>query len=114
MAQFAYALDLIDDDAVIAAYEQHHQRIWPEVAKALRDIGITEMHIYRSGARLFMVFQASDAFDPDRDFARYAAMSRIDEWERLMKSYQRASPAAAPGDWWSHMRCVFSLSDQPR
>ncbi len=99
---------------MIAAYEQHHQRIWPEVARALRDIGITEMKIYRCGARLFMAFEARDGFDPDRDFATYAAMPRIDEWERMMKSYQRAVPAAQEGEWWSRMRCVFSLSDQPQ
>ncbi len=114
VARFAYALDLVDDDAAIAAYEEHHRRIWPEVAKALREVGITEMNIYRSGSRLFMVFEAKAGFDPDVEFARYASMPRIDEWEQLMKSNQRVVPAAANGEWWSRMRMIFALSDQPK
>jgi len=41
--RFCQALDLVDDPQLIAEYQQHHQRIWPEVAEHLRQHGIVEM-----------------------------------------------------------------------
>ena len=55
------ALDLKDDPALIAEYEQHHQRIWPEIAAHLRRQGVTGMEIHRLGTRMVMVMETDDA-----------------------------------------------------
>jgi len=113
MKTFAQTLELVDDPARIAEYRRAHERIWPEVAAALRAAGIGEMRIFLHGTRLFMCFEAPDDFDPARDYQRYAADPRCQEWERWMRSFQRPVPGATGGSWWTPMECVFDLASQP-
>lgn len=61
--RFCQALDLIDSPALIAEYQQQHQRIWPGIAAHLREHGILDMEIYRLGTRLFMIVEVSADFD---------------------------------------------------
>lgn len=35
MQRFCLALDLVNDPALIAAYESYHQNVWPEIKKVL-------------------------------------------------------------------------------
>lgn len=113
MKHFAQTLLLVDDPLRIEEYKRAHQRIWPEVAQALRAAGIREMHIFLHGCQLFMSFQAPDDFDPARDYQRYALDPRCQAWERWMQSFQRPLPDSPPGSWWAPMECVFDLADQP-
>ena len=49
------------------------------------------------------------AIDGNMD-AQYAALqSKVQEWETLMWSYQKALPTAAPGEKWVRMEKIFSL-----
>ena len=111
---FAQALDLVDDPDRIAEYERYHETAWPEVVRGLRAIGIERMRIWRTGTRLFMIFEAPEGFDPDRDYQDYARDPRCREWDELMRTYQRQVPAADPGSgsWWTPMELVFDLESQ--
>lgn len=109
MAMFAQTIDLVEDPAMIEEYERRHMAVWPEVEGSLREIGIREMRIFRLGSRLFMVFEASDGFDPARDYQRYAADPRCREWDELMRQFQRPAPGAGPGEWWASMRQIYEL-----
>ena len=113
MKAFAQALDLVDDPALIAEYEAHHQLVWPDVVDGLRRLGIRRMKIFRTGTRLFMYYEAPDDFEPARDYQSYAADPRTQEWDRLMRRYQRKVPSAGPDDWWAPMREVFDLESRP-
>ena len=113
MPTFAQCLDLVDDPARIAEYRRLHERIWPEVAAGLRELGLRNMRIWISGTRLFMTYDAPEGFDPARDYQSYAAQPRVQEWDALMRTFQRSVPAARPGKWWSAMECVFDLDAQP-
>lgn len=110
MPTFAQAIDLVDDDGMIEAYERHHRAVWPEVTAALREIGILEMRIFRLGRRLFMVFEAREGFDPARDYQRYADDPRCRAWDDLMRTYQRRAPGAGAHEWWARMELVFDLA----
>lgn len=110
MKTYAQAIDLVDDDAKIDEYIEHHQNVWPEVIAGLRRIGITRMAIYRTGTRLVMVFDAPDDFDPSRDYQAATADPRTRAWDDLMRTYQRRVPTAGPDDWWTPMEEVFQLS----
>ena len=55
--RYCLALDLKDDPAVIAAYEEHHRHVWPEIVQSIRDAGVEVLEIYRTGNRLFMVME---------------------------------------------------------
>jgi L-rhamnose mutarotase len=109
MRMFAQALDLADDPALIAEYEAYHRAVWPEVKAALRAIGIAEMKIFRTGTRLFMIYEAPDDFDPARDFQSYTAVPEARRWDELMRRFQRPVPGAPEGAWWTAMEKVFDL-----
>ena len=109
MRNFAQALDLVDDPQRITEYRDWHTRVWPEVIEGLKRIGITRMQIFLHGTRLFMYFQATDAFDPQRDYASYAADPRTQEWDQMMRRYQKQIPGADPNVWWTPMELIFDL-----
>ncbi len=109
MKCFAQALDLRDDPRLIAEYDAHHHRVWPEVIAALRRIGIRRMKIFRLGTRLFMYAEAEDGFDPARDYQSYADDPACQAWDAAMRRYQRIAPGARQGEWWAAMTQVFDL-----
>jgi L-rhamnose mutarotase len=109
MKSFAQALDLHEDPELIELYKQHHRDVWPEVVEGLRQIGITKMKIFLLGSHLFMYCEAHDTFDPARDYQRYAANARTQEWDQLMRRFQQRVPEAGPDDWWTPMEEVFDL-----
>jgi len=109
MRTFAQALDLVDDTARIAEYIEYHRSAWPEVIAGLRRIGIRNMRIWRTGTRLFMVFDAPDSFDPARDYQSYTSDPRCREWDELMRTYQQRIPSAREGEWWTEMDLVFEV-----
>ena len=111
MKRYCLALDLKDDPALIAEYEAHHQKIWPEIRESILDSGIIQMQIYRLGNRLFMIMDTRDEFS----FAHKAVMDEnnetVQKWEQLMWKYQQALPAARPGEKWVLMKKMFDLQD---
>ncbi|MDO4682440.1 MAG: L-rhamnose mutarotase [Lautropia sp.] len=106
--------DLQDDPALIAEYEAHHVRIWPEVSRILRRLGVTGMDIHRLGTRMVMLMHTDDQhFDPERFAAETAADPTIQAWETLMNRYQAPTPWTPPGEKWVEGQRIFSLADQP-
>lgn len=112
MPRFYYALDLRDDAAAIAEYENWHRpdKVWPEIVASIRAAGIEDMEIFRTGNRLVMMMQVPDDYDAAGKQAADAADPRVQEWERLMDGYQQRLPWARPGEKWVPMRGIFSLS----
>jgi len=109
MKRYVFTVDLIDDPAAIAAYREHHRRVWPEVTESLRRSGIVAMDIYLLHRRAVMILE-TDGRDPRRCFAAHSASSaRVIEWEALMKSLQQPPPGGQPDEWWVQMEAVFSL-----
>lgn len=56
-----------------------------------------------------MYLEASDDFDPARDFPKYMENPRAREWDVRMRDFQEPVPGAGPRDWWAPMEEVFSL-----
>ncbi|MXV14928.1 L-rhamnose mutarotase [Hufsiella ginkgonis] len=109
MKRYCLALDLVDDPALIAEYEDYHQAIWPEIRKSILDAGITNMEIYRIATRLFMIMDTDETFDPVRKQEADAANPSVAEWEQLMWKYQQALPQAKSGEKWLMMDKIFQL-----
>lgn len=107
--RYCLALDLKDDPQLIAEYEVHHQTVWPEVLKSIRDAGINHMEIYRFQNRLFMIMDVDEKFSFERKAAADAANETVQKWEALMWNYQQALPGAQPGEKWKLMDKIFSL-----
>jgi L-rhamnose mutarotase len=110
MKRYCLALDLKDDAGLIAEYERYHQNVWPEILKSIKDSGIEEMEIYRTGNRLFMIMEVNDTFSFEKKSRADAVNDKVQEWEMLMWKYQQALPAAKPGEKWKVMDKIFSLS----
>lgn len=107
--RYCLALDLKDDADLIAEYERHHKNVWPEITSSIRDAGIEDMEIYRTGNRLFMVMEVSEEFSFEAKAAADRADPRVQEWEALMWKYQQPLPMARPGEKWLLMERIFKL-----
>jgi L-rhamnose mutarotase len=107
--RYCLTLDLKEDPKLIAEYRRYHQRIWPEIAKSIRDAGIEDMEIYLLGTRLFMVMEVNEQFS----FASKAKTDlenlKVQEWEELMWKFQKPLPNANPGEKWLPMERIFKL-----
>ena len=109
MQKHCLALDLKNDAALIAEYEQYHLKIPIAIDKSIRDAGITNLEIYRTGNRLFMILEATDAFSFDKKSKIDAENPDVQAWETLMWRFQQALPNAKDGEKWVVMDKIFSL-----
>jgi L-rhamnose mutarotase len=109
LKRYCLALDLRDDPALIAEYEEHHRNVWPEIKKSILDSGIVSMEIYRVSNRLFMIMETDGSFSFDRKGAMDAANPRVQQWEDLMWKYQQPLPVSRAGEKWVLMQEIFSL-----
>jgi len=109
MKRYCFALDLVNDETLIAKYEEYHAAVWPEILKSITDSGIEVLDIYRAGNRLFMIMEVNDTFSFEQKNAADLANLKVQEWETLMWKYQQALPFAKPGEKWILMDKIFSL-----
>ena len=111
MKKYTLALDLKDDPKLIEEYEHWHraENGWPEIAKSISDAGITNMEIYRTGNRLFMIMETTDDFSFEIKADKDAANPKVGEWEELMWKFQQPLPWAKKGEKWIVMRKIFQL-----
>ena len=107
--RYCFTLDLKDDPALIAEYREHHDRIWPEVIRSIKDSGVETMEIYLLGTRLFMIMEVNESFSFDAKAAADRANPKVQEWEQLMWEFQLALPEAKPGEKWLLMERIFKL-----
>lgn len=106
-----FALDLIDDAALIADYERAHAAgcVWPEVTAAIRAKGFLSMEIWRTGDRLFMIAEVAE----DWPRAIPAELAAVDaKWEAAMDRFQQPLRHAGPGEKWVSMDRIYSLDEQ--
>ena len=111
MKRYCLALDLKEDAALIAEYEEYHRNVWPEVLKSIKEAGIEQMEIYRTGNRLFMIMETNDDFSFEKKAAMDADNEKVQQWEQLMWKYQQRLPIAKPGEKWVLMEKIFSLKN---
>lgn len=110
VTRYALALDLVDDEALIAEYIRAHESIWPEVREHLFSQGVLAMEIYRLGTRMFMVMDVNPAVYSETAMARASLENEaIVRWEALMWTYQSPTPWTPAGQKWVPMQKVFEL-----
>jgi L-rhamnose mutarotase len=109
--RLVHALDLIEDAALIAAYEARHApgAVWPEVVRDIRQRGYRAMEIWRLEDRLVMIAEVEDDFPRPAD---PALQSRVEAWELEMAAFQR--PIRDIGPKWAPMVRIFALDEQER
>ena len=107
--RYCLALDLIDDPALISAYEEWHRQVWPEILDSITSSGIEQMEIYRVSNRMFMIMDVHDSFSFEAKSKADADNEKVQEWETLMWNFQQSLPFAKPGEKWVLMDKIFSL-----
>ncbi len=109
MTRRVFALDLVQDAALIAAYEARHMpgAVWPEVIQDIRDRGFLDMEIWRVADRLVMIAEVNEQF-PGESTSDVASL--VSRWEAEMDVYQR--PVQTGGPKWAPMQRIFALSEQ--
>ena len=114
LKRYCLALDLKDDPALIAAYENYHKQVWPEIIQSIKNSGIEVLDIYRTGNRLFMIIEADEKFSFEKKAAADAADPTVQRWEELMWTFQQALPWAKTGEKWILMERIYSLEGSGR
>lgn len=107
--RYCLALDLKDDPELIAEYRRHHEKIWPEITKSIRDAGIEDMEIYLLGTRMFMIMEVNDKFSFEAKAKADASNPKVREWEKRMWKFQKPLPNSEPGEKWLLMERIFML-----
>ena len=107
--RYCLALDLKNDPALIAEYEEWHRKVWPEILRSIKDSGIRNMEIYRTGNRMFMIMETTDEFSFEKKATMDNANSKVQQWEELMWKFQQPLPWAKQGEKWVLMDKIFQL-----
>ena len=109
--RYCFACDLKDNPALIEEYKKYHapDGVWPEITKSIRDAGITDMQIYLTGNRLFMIMETDETFNPNQKAEADASNPKVQEWEKLMWKFQQELPWAKPGEKWIELEQIFQL-----
>ena len=108
--QYCLTLTLKEDDELIREYEEYHKpgSVWPEVIDSIREAGILDMQIYRSGLQLIMIMTVSDAFSFEDKALRDSRNSKVAEWEQLMEKFQNKEQGVKSK--WQAVANIFELS----
>jgi L-rhamnose mutarotase len=107
--RYCLTLDLKDDAGLIAEYRRHHEKIWPEITRSIKDAGVEDMEIYLLGTRMFMVMEVNERFSFETKALADRANPKVLEWEALMWKFQKPLPNAKPGEKWMLMEKIFEL-----
>ena len=90
----------------IAEYEEAHRQVWPELLLLLKDVGISQYSIFRSGSDLFFYMHVDDF---ERAWSQIDASAVNRRWQAQMAPLLEPMPDPAPGERFPMMREVFYL-----
>jgi L-rhamnose mutarotase len=107
--KYCLALDLKEDQQLMAEYKAYHKEVWPEILKSIKDSGIEVLDIYCIGNRMFMIIEGNEDFSFEKKSAMDANNPKVQEWEELMWKFQQALPFAKNGEKWMLMEKIFEL-----
>ena len=110
MTRYCLALDLKEDPTLIAAYEDYHASVWPEIIASIKEAGIKALEIYRVANRLFMIIEAGDDFSFEKKAALDMANPKVQEWEAFLGQYQTNLPGTPPNWRWALTEKIFSFT----
>ena len=109
LKRYCFALDLVDDEVLMAEYKKFHKKIWPEITKNIVDSGIEVLEIYNVCNRLFMIMEVNESFSFEKKSKMDAENPKVQEWENLMWKYQQALPVAQSNEKWLLMEKIYEL-----
>lgn len=109
--RYCKTLELQNDSGLIEAYKRVHApgKVWPEITRGMREVGIIDMEIYIHGTRLFMIMETADDFDHDRAMEELSKKPRHKEWEKYVSQFQKTAAGAAADEKWQMMERIYKM-----
>ncbi len=104
MPRYAFKLRIKADK--IAEYEREHTRVWPELLKKLKDVGISDYSIFRRGQDLTLVLRVDD-FEKAWDALDRDPVNR--RWQEFMAPLFEPVPDKKDGERFAMLQEVFYL-----
>ena len=112
MKVFALTINLKNDEEIIERYKEYHRNPFPEVVEQISRSGVLDLKIFLRDRRMFMYMTTKDDYDPSKkvkgDLGNHP---KVEEWNRLMNSFQEPAAEAGEGEWWASMDQVFDLAE---
>ena len=92
-----------NDVELIREYGKHHEGVWPEIIKSIKDSGIINMQIYRFETSLFMIMGVDETINFDKKQQTDLNNAKVHKWEELMAKYQQPFQGSIEGEKWKPM-----------
>jgi L-rhamnose mutarotase len=93
----------------VREYERRHARVWPELERVLRELGVRSFHIYRWGEIVFSHMDVENYGSLTERYAREAVAKRWEaEFSELLE-YPNSDPKSG---WPERLQHIWSLEQQ--
>ena len=90
----------------IAAYEESHRAVWPQMLALLKACGISRYSIFRRGTQLFLTFTCEDF---EKSWAEIEKSPVNARWQEAMAPFFAPMEARKPGERFPMWQEVFYL-----
>ena len=109
--RYCKVLRLQDDQSLIEKYREVHKpgKVWPEITRGIREVGILDMEIYIHSNYVFMIMDTVPDFDHDKAMKELAAKPRQKEWEEYVSQFQQAGSKSSTPEKWTLTERIFEL-----
>ena len=109
--RYCKVLNLQNDKELIEKYIDVHKpgKVWPEIIRGIREVGIFDMEIWLSGNTAFMIMDTVPDFDHDKAMKLLAEKPMQKEWEEYVSAFQQAGAKAATPEKWELVERIFVL-----
>ncbi len=109
--RYCKVLKLQDNKELIEKYKEVHKpgKVWPEITKDIREVGILDMEIYIHQNNVFMIMDTFPDFDHDKAMKELAQKPRQKEWEEYVSQFQQAGEKSATPEKWEITERIFEL-----
>ena len=109
--RFCKTLTLKNNPELIKKYKEVHGigKVWPEITRGMKEVGILDMEIYIYNTTLFMIMDTVEDFDHDKAMAELSKKPRQSEWEKYVSEFQNTGENASAADKWQLMERIYKL-----
>jgi len=109
--RYCKILKLQDNEELIEKYKEVHKpgKVWPEITRGIREVGILDMEIYIHGNHVFMIMDTVPDFDHDKAMKELAMKPKQKEWEEYVSQFQQAGEKSATPEKWELTERIFEL-----
>jgi L-rhamnose mutarotase len=109
--RYCKVLKLQDNKELIEKYKAVHEpgKVWPEITRGIREVGILDMEIYIHGNYVFMIMDTIPDFNHDKAMKELALKPRQKEWEEYVSQFQQAGAKSATPEKWEIVERIFEL-----